>query len=203
MRKEIKNMSKYELRRFIPNIYQRSIYDINYIDLYYNHNIRVITFDLDDTITDLISWIIPNKAKRLFNYLIKLGIKPVILSNASERRVKYFAKKLNADWYRFKVHKPETSESWNEVLKHYNISREQLLHIGNNICDDVYGAHKAYIKVALVRRNGLSMKLCKGLKTLIRFKGTHSHDICKRLKEEKLFYKYKISKKNDQYYQLT
>lgn len=199
--KDLKTEHPIDLVQFVPDIYQKDVYSINYTKLKYLYKVNTLTFDLDDTLAGLTWWIPSKKSIRLFYYLKRIGFRVIILSNASERRVNFFKKKLNADDAFFKVHKPESHQAWLDVMSKYDISPNEIVHIGNSMIDDVYGGHKAGIKVALVRRNGFIVKVYKFFQFFGSLgKGTSGHQIRKELKKEHMFYKHHIKKHGDQYY---
>ena len=79
---------------FRPDIYKRSIYDINYEDLK-RRGIKCILFDLDNTLAPMEVEIPDKKLLEFFLYLEDLGFKPIILSNASKKRVAPFKERCN------------------------------------------------------------------------------------------------------------
>ena len=82
--------------KFLPDIYQKSVYKINY-DKLKNAGIKCIIFDLDNTITP-VSLNKPTKRLiDLFNKLKNMGFKCIILSNSGKKRVEPFKNALAVD----------------------------------------------------------------------------------------------------------
>ena len=88
---------------FRPRMYYKSIFDINY-EVLKKKNIKVIIFDLDNTIMKVDEETPSNKVEELFNKLNK-GFKVFIASNNEEDRVKNIGKKLDVHAF-YKVSKP-------------------------------------------------------------------------------------------------
>ena len=68
------------IEKFMPDIYQKSIYYINY-DKLYKKGIRCLLFDLDNTITPSHSTKPTKRLKKLFDDLKDKGFKIIIVSN--------------------------------------------------------------------------------------------------------------------------
>ena len=84
------------MEMFRPDIYQKSIYDIDYIKLK-NMGIRCLLFDLDNTLAPIDKDVPDKKLLDFFLYIEELGLKPIILSNSSKKRVEPFKEKCNVD----------------------------------------------------------------------------------------------------------
>lgn len=124
---------------FIPDIYQKSIYDIDYKKLK-KAGIKCLIFDLNNTLAPL-SESIPNRhLKDLFAYLESLKFKIVILSNASKSRVKPFKEKLNVD-SAFKSRKP-SKKKYQKILSLYHLKVHEIASIGDQLHTDIYGANQ-------------------------------------------------------------
>ena len=77
-KKMLKRMSEDELRRaYVPDVYQKDIYDIDYKKLW-DKGIRLLSYDIDDTIDGVV-----------LNYVIKQGI-PFVDFWMPEEAVKRF-----------------------------------------------------------------------------------------------------------------
>ena len=74
---------------FLPDIYQKSIYYINY-DKLLKKGIRCLLFDLDNTITPSHINKPTKRLKRLFDELKEKGFKVIIISNAPKYRIEPF-----------------------------------------------------------------------------------------------------------------
>ena len=84
------------MEKYIPDIYQKSIYTINY-DTLYNRGIRCLLIDLDNTIVPITMKKPNKKVKELFDDLKTKGFKVIIFSNSPKSRVKPFKDELDVD----------------------------------------------------------------------------------------------------------
>ena len=75
--------------KFVPDIYQKSIYDIDYKKLKKN-GIKCIIFDLDNTLSPVNIKSPTKKIKDLMEDLKNMKFKLLIVSNATKKRVEPF-----------------------------------------------------------------------------------------------------------------
>lgn len=125
--------------KFIPDIYQKSIYDISYETLK-NKGIKCILFDLDNTIAP-INVLNPEKElKDLVADIELLGLKVIIMSNANKSRVRPFKEGLNVD-SSYNSHKP-LKKKYKKIMEIYNFKDNEIACIGDQLLTDIYGANK-------------------------------------------------------------
>ena len=74
------------LEHIIPDTYEKSVYDINYAKLYEN-GIKWAIFDVDCTILPFDDIRVPDKLRRLFDYIKSVGIIPGLCSSGPYKRV--------------------------------------------------------------------------------------------------------------------
>lgn len=135
------------LRKFYPNEYLDSAYQIEFERLY-QEGYRGIIFDVDNTL-------VPHgapadeRAKKLFAQLKKLGYQCCLLSNNKEPRVKIFNDQVQVQ-YIFKAGKPKVS-GYERAMELMGTHRENTLFVGDQIFTDVYGANRAGIRTILTR----------------------------------------------------
>lgn len=141
------------MEKFMPDIYQKSIYTIDY-DKLYQSGIRFLLYDLDNTIACVKVKKITPKLKKLFNELQKKGFKVIIFSNAFKKRIKPFSDGLNIE-YNSRSSKPK-SKNFNKILKKYGYKNYQTAIIGDQLLTDVKGGNKVGITTILI--NPLSSK---------------------------------------------
>ena len=80
---------------FVPDMYQKSIYTINYKKLKKN-GIKCLLFDLNNTIASYeVDY--PDNKLREFMFELEKDFKVIIVSNSSKNRVRPFKEKLNLD----------------------------------------------------------------------------------------------------------
>ena len=75
------------LEKIIPDTYEKSVYDINYVKLY-NSGIKCAVFDVDCTILPFDDINISDRLVHLFDLIKEVGIMPGLYSSGPEKRVK-------------------------------------------------------------------------------------------------------------------
>lgn len=138
---------------FRPDIYQKSIYTIDYLKLK-NQGIRCLLFDLDNTLSPLEREVPDQKLIDFFHYIEDLGLKPIILSNASLKRVTPFKEKCNVD-SSFHSRKP-FSKKYKKILMMYHFKDTEVACIGDQLLTDIFGANRLGFTSILV--NPISKK---------------------------------------------
>lgn len=135
------------VEKFMPDIYQKSIYYINY-DKLYKKGVRCLLFDLDNTITP--SHVIkPTKRlKKLFDELKDKGFKVIIMSNALKHRIEPFKSYLCVDACAFSL-KPR-KDKYLKIMEKFKYKHTEIAAIGDQLLTDVYGANRLDIVSVLV-----------------------------------------------------
>ena len=134
------------MKKFIPKMYQKNIYTINYPKLK-EKGIKLLIFDLDNTIGSVQEEIMNKRTADFLNKLAKDFI-IVIASNSKEERVKKFCSPVNFYYVSFAL-KP-TSKSFMKIKKKYNIAYQEMAMIGDQIITDILGANCLNIYTILV-----------------------------------------------------
>lgn len=124
---------------FVPDIYQKSIYDIDYKHLK-KSGIKCLIFDLNNTIATLNQPIPSKELRDLFAYLEGLKFKLIILSNSSKNRVAPFKEKLNVD-ASFLSRKP-CKKKYEKIIQMYHLKVHEVAGIGDQLLTDIYGANR-------------------------------------------------------------
>ena len=132
--------------KFKPKMYYKSIFDINY-DKLKNNNIKVLIFDLDNTITT-VSEDLPNE--RVVELFKKLSsdFKIFIASNNTIGRVHRIGKYLNVHAF-YSVAKP-TTRIKKLLLKKYNVQMEEVAMIGDQVITDIFMGNRLNMLTILV-----------------------------------------------------
>lgn len=192
------DMSDDYLRRtYVPDVYQPSIYKIDYQKLK-DAGITFISFDIDDTIAGLTDPNPPKEAKTLFESLKRMGFEVVLLSNTWDARASNFAKKLGLGGaYVARAEKPLTAH-FAELQADYGLEKSQMAHVGNSMRDDIAGGNAFGVTTCLVRRVGT----VSGLVKLIPGVKTEGQKLRKEMLERGIWCKHHQRVKGDQYYQL-
>ncbi len=135
------------LRRFYPNEYLDSAYQIDFSRLF-QEGYRGVIFDVDNT---LVPHGAPadDRVKKLFAQLKELGYQCCLLSNNKEPRVKTFNDEVQVQ-YIFKAGKPKVS-GYERAMELMGTKRENTLFVGDQIFTDVYGANRAGIRTFLTK----------------------------------------------------
>ena len=134
------------MSKFIPNVYQQSIYTINYQNLK-SKGIKCILFDLDNTCVPYYEDKGNKELKKLFNKLTKMGFRVIIFSNSPKKRLDKF-KDMEVE-YNYSSMKP-LKYHFNKILNKYNYQKEQVIIVGDQLFTDILGGNKVGINTCLV-----------------------------------------------------
>lgn len=140
------------LVKFIPDIYQKSIYTIDYKKLK-SRGIKCILFDVDNTIAPLHLKKPTKKVKDLMGRLKEMGFTIIILSNATKKRLKPFKEHLELDCAYFAM-KP-LSKKYKKILKEYKFQLNEVAAIGDQLLTDILGGNRMGITTILVNPIGV------------------------------------------------
>lgn len=132
---------------FIPDMYQKSIYTINYEKLF-EDGIRCLLFDLDNTCVPYVEKTPTKKLKDLFDKLKDMGFKVIIFSNATKKRLEPFKNELVVDCS-YSSKKPSKRKFF-KVLKMFNYDLSETAIIGDQLFTDIFGGNRVGIKTILV-----------------------------------------------------
>src|SRR5574344_1053805 len=120
------------LSNFVPDIYQKSIYDINYNKLK-KIGVRCLIFDLDNTL-------VPITVKEPTKKLKDLKFKIIIVSNSPKKRVTPFKDGLGIDSACFSF-KP-LKKKYKRILRIYSYKDSEIACIGDQLLTDIWGANR-------------------------------------------------------------
>lgn len=137
--------------KFIPDIYSKSVYKINYEKLR-NSGIKCLVFDLDNTITPVTLNKPTKRLKDLFTKLKSMGFKCVILSNSKKKRLEAFKNELALD-SGYSARKP-SNKKYIKIMNNYNYVPDEIACIGDQLLTDVYGANRMGFTSILVNPIG-------------------------------------------------
>lgn len=135
------------MKRLIPDLFVKSIYDIDYTGLQ-QHGIKAIITDLDNTLVEsdrldatpeLVSWL---------ERLQSMGFRVIIVSNNNEIRVSKFAEPLQVP-YIHAAKKPFYTP-FRKALNRLGVAPEETVVIGDQLLTDVLGGNKAGLYTILV-----------------------------------------------------
>lgn len=134
-------------RRFFPDEYRDSAYEIDY-DSLYQEGYRGLLFDIDNT---LVPHGAPadDRAKALFTHLKELGFHCCFLSNNQRERVSSFNEAVGEKFIE-NAHKPSV-KNYIKAMEMLGTDRSNTIFIGDQLFTDVYGAKRAGIRNILVK----------------------------------------------------
>lgn len=168
------------MEAYIPDIYQKSIYVIDYQKLI-DRGIKCLLFDLDNTLVPISDKVPNDKLKNFIKKLKGLGFKVIIFSNSNKHRLLPFKNELEVDCSA-SSHKPH-SNKFLQVLKIYGYSVSEVAIIGDQLLTDVLGGNRVGITTILV--NPISTKDF----FWTRFSRRKEAKIMKKLRDNDLFTK--------------
>lgn len=132
--------------KFEPKMYYKSIFNINY-KLLLEKNIRVLIFDLDNTIIDADKSVPSNEVVELFQKL-KNNFEVFIASNNKKPRVRSIGKSLGVHAF-YSVIKP-TKKIKKLLLHKYEVKMEEVAIIGDQIVTDILMGNRLNMLTILV-----------------------------------------------------
>ena len=135
------------MERYIPDVYAKSILDVNYKKLHDN-GIKCFLFDLDNTIAPFNERDCNDRIKDLFKMLKEKGMYLVIFSNSPKSRVEKFAKMLDIDFIS-NARKPSIKK-FELVFKKYKVAENEVAMIGDQLTTDIKGGNLAGVITVLV-----------------------------------------------------
>lgn len=126
-----------ETKLVIPNMYAKSVYDINY-KLLKQKKYRNLIFDLDNTLLPVGDIMV---TEELSDFFKKLGddFNICVVSNNSKERVIPVAKALETG-YMYKAGKPK-KEAFDKALILLNSKKENTVMVGDQMLSDIKGAN--------------------------------------------------------------
>lgn len=166
------------MEKYVPDIYTKSIYSIDY-DKLKERGIKCILFDLDNTIVPITIKKPNKKIKDLFTELKNKGFKLIIFSNNNKTRLKPFKDELEVDCA-FSCKKP-MKKKYEIILDDYKYAVSEVVIIGDNIVTDILGGNKVGITTILVNPISNKEYLLAQVTRLI------EKEIIKKLSKKELF----------------
>ncbi|MBR1748912.1 MAG: YqeG family HAD IIIA-type phosphatase [Bacilli bacterium] len=165
---------------FRPDMYQKSIYDIDYKNLK-KSGIKCVCFDLDNTLAPLNITVPDRDLLDFFYRLEEMEIKAIILSNSGKSRVAPFKEKCNVD-SSFHSMKP-FNKKYKKIMDMYHLKDTEIACVGDQLLTDILGANKMGFVSILVNPIGKKERFLTYFNRLV------EKFIFKRLKKRGLFEK--------------
>ena len=165
---------------YIPDIYQKSIYAIDYQKLI-DRGIKCLLFDLDNTLVPISSKYPNEKLKNFIDDLKNKGFKIIIFSNSAKKRLLPFKNQLEVDCSASS--KKPNPKKFLQVLKIYGYGVSEVAIIGDQLLTDVLGGNRIGITTILVNPIGVKDFFWT------RFNRRKEAKIMEKLRENDLFVK--------------
>ena len=135
------------MEKYIPDIYAKSIYDINYEGLI-NRGIKCILFDLDNTLLPPKTKEVSKKLVEFIKQIKKNKLHFIIYSNSSKKRVANIASKLDLEYFYY-VWKPYRGKL-DKIIKKYEYNQSEMAIVGDQLLTDVLFGNRVGITSILV-----------------------------------------------------
>ena len=168
------------MEKYIPDLYQKSIYAINY-DKLLERGIKCLLFDLDNTLVAINVKRPTKRLKDLFNDIKEMGFTVILFSNSPKFHLKPFKEELEVDCCAL-ANKPNIKK-FKMILEEYHFNESEVAIIGDQIMTDILGGNRVGITTILV--NPVSKK--DGIFTKIN--RMRERKIMHKLREKELFAK--------------
>lgn len=124
--------------KFIPDMYYKSVYDINYGKLK-QRKIKCLLFDLDNTIAPYTEDVPSQDIKELF-HMLSCDFKVIIFSNRNKNRLRPFKEILNVDTA-YSSKKP-FKKKYKKIMDIYGYNPEEIACIGDQLITDIFGGNR-------------------------------------------------------------
>ena len=165
---------------YVPDIYQKNIYEINY-DVLVSRGIKCLIFDLDNTLVTILETSPREETKDLFKKLKKMGFKIYIASNSIKARVRPFHEELKVD-YIYSVKKPNPDKIA-ELISSTKFELSEIAMIGDSMMDDVVCGNTIGVTTILLDQ------ISKSEYPLAKLRRIKEKKIQKKLRDKDLFTK--------------
>lgn len=146
-----------------PDLYQKSIFDIDYKKLY-KKGISCLIFDLDNTLALIDEEKCPSNVKELIDHL-KQDFIVVIISNNIYKRIKPYKEDLGINAVSMAM-KP-LPVGLSKIKKYYHLKKNEMIMIGDQLVTDVLSGKLYSINTCLVEPLGKKDLKITGLNRMI------------------------------------
>lgn len=138
------------LKKFIPDYYFKSVFDIPYEELY-KDGVRLILTDLDNTLISYNETMPNDKLFELKKKIEDMGFEFIIVSNSRKNRVDNFSKAYDIKYHKFST-KPlkRGIKKTIKILTKRKYNNNEIILLGDQLMTDVLGGKRCGIRVALI-----------------------------------------------------
>ena len=130
-----------------PTVKLDKITDIS-VELLNKLGVKALILDVDNTLSTHHGMVLCDGLENWLDTMHKSGIKLVILSNSTKKRVKPFAEKIDLDFLSTGL-KP-LFPGYLRAVKKLGVKREDAAIVGDQIFTDVLGGNSVFIKTILL-----------------------------------------------------
>ncbi len=146
--KKNSNVKSSFFTRFYPTYIYNKVEEIPH-SIILNRNIKVAMLDMDNTIINYSEKKYSKELKKWVKELKKKGVKVYILSNSIfSKLVKRIAKELGMQYY-YNAKKPSL-KGFENILKKENVTKQEMIMIGDQLFTDIWGGNRFGIRTILV-----------------------------------------------------
>ncbi|MEG1066583.1 MAG: YqeG family HAD IIIA-type phosphatase [Erysipelotrichaceae bacterium] len=150
---------------FKPDMYIKSYKDLN-IELLEEQHIKLIICDIDNTLAPHNIDTASEEAISFINMIVERGIKLVLVSNNTNKRVTRFTKSTNIKAYSFAM-----KHTYKQILSDYALTSNQVAILGDQLLTDVLGGKlmgfKCILTTPLVKQDISWTKLLRVVENII------------------------------------
>lgn len=142
---------KNRLKKYIPNEFKESIYEIDFLALY-ERGIRLLLIDIDNTLANYKVALPSEENIELVEKLKEMGFEVILISNNNFKRVSTFAKPfqdVEFVHYTLKPLKCGYRKALRKASRNYQ--KEEVAAVGDQLMTDVKGTNKMGFYNILVR----------------------------------------------------
>ncbi len=132
----------------IPNLYMKLLSDVDFVDLY-NRGIRMVLFDIDNTLTVHGSKECDKYAREQISRARQAGMNCFLLSNAREARAKNYSESLGVVAIP-RARKPSTKGIIAAMKMKPGIVESQIAIIGDQLLTDILAGNRAKVFTILL-----------------------------------------------------
>ena len=136
------------IEHYMPDFAVEAVYDLT-VESLQKQGIKAVLVDLDNT---LIAWNNPDGTPEMKKWLHDLrdaGIRIIVVSNNSKKRVQRAVEKFGIDYVYWAL-KPFTF-GINRAMKEFHYEKNEVVMVGDQLMTDIRAAHRAGIRSILVK----------------------------------------------------
>lgn len=127
------------MKKFMPAVYQKTIFDIDYDKLKKENNIKVLLFDFDNTIIEHGNNKINKKTKDLFKRLNKEFIIYVVSNSLNSKKLCKVCNELDIPYV---LGSMKPLKRGYKKLKFKSVKNEEIAMIGDQLLTDIFGGNR-------------------------------------------------------------